>query len=145
MDEGGEFSGFRAVSPASSNCRGSQCSQVRDEKPSISGPFCLPKMPFAPISMVFLILQEILQRSVSVEDQRLGPSSSRAQSKTTLNELLDNLKLLEEEPERLSAKKCYHKEKYAWIDEVSFFPYLTASPSVIHRLYFEEVVVKISY
>ncbi|CAG03052.1 unnamed protein product, partial [Tetraodon nigroviridis] len=105
------------VSPASSNCRGSQCSQVRDEKPSISGPFCLPKMPFAPISMVFLILQEILQRSVSVEDQRLGPSSSRAQSKTTLNELLDNLKLLEEEPERLSATKCYHKEKYAWIDE----------------------------
>uniref|UniRef100_H3D2U6 Centrosomal protein 131 n=1 Tax=Tetraodon nigroviridis TaxID=99883 RepID=H3D2U6_TETNG len=84
----GELS-FRAVSPASPNNRGPQCSQ----------------------------LQEILQRSVSVEDQRLGPSSSRAQSKTTLNELLDNLKLLEEEPERLSATKCYHKEKYAWIDE----------------------------
>uniref|UniRef100_A0AAQ5XLZ4 Centrosomal protein 131 n=1 Tax=Amphiprion ocellaris TaxID=80972 RepID=A0AAQ5XLZ4_AMPOC len=38
-------------------------------------------------------------------------------SKTTLNELLDTLKLLEEEPERLSEPKCYRKEKYAWIDE----------------------------
>lgn len=57
-----------------------------------------------------------------MEDQRQGPSSSRAQSKTTLNELLDTLKLLEEEPERLSAApKCYHKEKYAWIDEVILF------------------------
>ncbi|XP_073346059.1 centrosomal protein of 131 kDa [Pagrus major] len=83
----GELSSFRAVSPALSNCRGSQCSQ------------------------------EILQRSVSVEDQRQGALSSRAQSKTTLNELLDTLKLLEEEPERLSEPKCYHKEKYAWIDE----------------------------
>ncbi|KAM6964398.1 centrosomal protein of 131 kDa [Tautogolabrus adspersus] len=83
----GELSGFRAVSPALSNCRGSQCSQ------------------------------EILQRSVSVEDQRQGALSSRAPSKTTLTELLDTLKLLEEEPERLSEPKCYHKEKYAWIDE----------------------------
>uniref|UniRef100_A0A7N8XGE9 Centrosomal protein 131 n=1 Tax=Mastacembelus armatus TaxID=205130 RepID=A0A7N8XGE9_9TELE len=78
---------FRAVSPALSNRRGSQCSQ------------------------------EILQRSVSVEDQRQGALSSRAQSKTTLNELLDTLKLLEGEPERLSEPKSYRKEKYAWIDE----------------------------
>lgn len=63
----------------------------------------------------------MLQTSASVVDQRQGPSSSRPQSKTTLNELLDTLKLLEEEPERLSAPKCYHKEKYAWIDEVSLF------------------------
>uniref|UniRef100_UPI0037E99F19 centrosomal protein of 131 kDa isoform X2 n=1 Tax=Semicossyphus pulcher TaxID=241346 RepID=UPI0037E99F19 len=83
----GELSSFRAVSPALSNCRASQCSQ------------------------------DILQRSVSVEDQRQGALSSRAQSKTTLNELLDTLKLLEEEPERLSEPKCYRKEKYAWIDE----------------------------
>ncbi|XP_040885197.1 centrosomal protein of 131 kDa isoform X2 [Toxotes jaculatrix] len=82
----GELS-FRAISPALSNRRDSQCSQ------------------------------ETLQRSVSVEDQRQGALSSRAQSKTTLNELLDTLKLLEEEPERLSEPKCYRKEKYAWIDE----------------------------
>ncbi|GAA6226551.1 centrosomal protein of 131 kDa [Lates japonicus] len=86
MTDIGELS-FRAISPALSNRRGSQCSQ------------------------------ETLQRSVSVEDQRQGALSSRAQSKTTLNELLDTLKLLEEEPERLTEPKCYHKEKYAWIDE----------------------------
>uniref|UniRef100_A0A8C7V1U9 Centrosomal protein 131 n=1 Tax=Oncorhynchus mykiss TaxID=8022 RepID=A0A8C7V1U9_ONCMY len=54
---------------------------------------------------------------MSVEDQRQGAPSSRAQSKTTLNDLLDTLKLLEEEPERLSEPKSYHKEKYSWIDE----------------------------
>uniref|UniRef100_A0A3B3Z275 Centrosomal protein 131 n=1 Tax=Poecilia mexicana TaxID=48701 RepID=A0A3B3Z275_9TELE len=63
--------------------------------------------------------QDLLQRSVSVEDQRHGAPSSRPQSKTTLNELLDTLKLLEEEPEKLSEPRCYQKEKYAWIDEVS--------------------------
>ncbi|CAB1433966.1 unnamed protein product, partial [Pleuronectes platessa] len=78
---------FRAVSPSFSNRRGSQCSQ------------------------------EALQRSVSVEEQRQGAPSSRAQSKTTLNELLDTLKLLEDEPERPAQPKSYHKEKYAWIDE----------------------------
>ncbi|XP_058261969.1 centrosomal protein of 131 kDa isoform X2 [Hemibagrus wyckioides] len=60
---------------------------------------------------------QILQRSVSVEDQRQGAPSSRAHSKTTLNDLLDSLKLLEEGPERLSEAKSYRKEKYAWIDE----------------------------
>ncbi|KAJ3607857.1 hypothetical protein NHX12_024908 [Muraenolepis orangiensis] len=84
-----EVTSFRAVSPALSNRRGSQCSQ------------------------------EILQRSVSMEDQRPGPaSSSRALSKTTLNDLLDTLKLLEEDPEKLSEpSKGYHRDKYAWIDE----------------------------
>uniref|UniRef100_A0AAQ4Q948 Centrosomal protein 131 n=1 Tax=Gasterosteus aculeatus aculeatus TaxID=481459 RepID=A0AAQ4Q948_GASAC len=85
--EFGELSSFRAVSPDVSNCRDSQCSQ------------------------------EILQRSVSVEDQRQGALCSRAPSKSTFNELLDTLKLLEEEPQRLSQPKCYSKDKYAWIDE----------------------------
>uniref|UniRef100_A0A8C6Q7L3 Centrosomal protein 131 n=1 Tax=Nothobranchius furzeri TaxID=105023 RepID=A0A8C6Q7L3_NOTFU len=63
------------------------------------------------------VVQEVLQMSVSVEDQHQGAQSSRAQSKTTLIELLDTLKMLEEEPERLSEPRCYQKEKYAWIDE----------------------------
>uniref|UniRef100_A0AAR2J016 Centrosomal protein of 131 kDa n=1 Tax=Pygocentrus nattereri TaxID=42514 RepID=A0AAR2J016_PYGNA len=87
---------LRAVSPAVSTRRGSHCSQ------------------------------EILQRSVSVEDQRQGVSSSRAHSKTTLNDLLDSLKLLEEEPEGLSEDKSYRKEKYAWIDEDGTSNSLTA-------------------
>ncbi|XP_054625101.1 centrosomal protein of 131 kDa isoform X2 [Dunckerocampus dactyliophorus] len=81
-----DFSCFRAVSPPSSNHRGSQCSQ------------------------------ELPVRSLGGEDQRQAASSSMA-SKSTLNDLLDTLKLLEAEPERLSQPKCYSKEKYAWTDE----------------------------
>ncbi|XP_028332100.1 centrosomal protein of 131 kDa isoform X2 [Gouania willdenowi] len=72
---------FRAVSPSLSNHRDSQCSQ------------------------------DVLQRSVSVEDQQQQPHG--APSKTTLHELLDTLKLLEEEPQRLSVPK----EKHVWVDE----------------------------
>uniref|UniRef100_A0A8C1Q387 Centrosomal protein 131 n=1 Tax=Cyprinus carpio TaxID=7962 RepID=A0A8C1Q387_CYPCA len=72
---------------------------------------------FHPLSHKNPFRLEILQRSVSMEDQRQGASSSRAQSKTTLNDLLDTLKLLEEEPERLSEPKSYRKDKYSWIDE----------------------------
>lgn len=53
------------------------------------------------------------------EDQRQAVQSSRPQSKTPLNELLDTLKLLEEEPAGLSEPRGYQKDKYAWIDEVS--------------------------
>ncbi|XP_029943460.1 centrosomal protein of 131 kDa isoform X2 [Salarias fasciatus] len=52
------------------------------------------------------------KRSVSVEEQRRGASS-----KTVLNELLDTLKLLEEEPEQLAESQSRRKDKYAWIDE----------------------------
>uniref|UniRef100_A0A8C6Q7K3 Centrosomal protein 131 n=1 Tax=Nothobranchius furzeri TaxID=105023 RepID=A0A8C6Q7K3_NOTFU len=77
---------------------------------------------YLPGSCIYLfvclfVVQEVLQMSVSVEDQHQGAQSSRAQSKTTLIELLDTLKMLEEEPERLSEPRCYQKEKYAWIDE----------------------------
>uniref|UniRef100_A0A673K1V8 Centrosomal protein of 131 kDa n=1 Tax=Sinocyclocheilus rhinocerous TaxID=307959 RepID=A0A673K1V8_9TELE len=77
--------------------------------------------------------QEILQRSVSMEDQRQGVSSSRAQSKTTLNDLLDTLKLLEEEPERLSEPKSYRKDKYSWIDEDGDSNSLTTDNVERHR------------
>uniref|UniRef100_A0A671ND79 Centrosomal protein of 131 kDa n=1 Tax=Sinocyclocheilus anshuiensis TaxID=1608454 RepID=A0A671ND79_9TELE len=77
--------------------------------------------------------QEILQRSVSMEDQRQGASSSRAQSKTTLNDLLDTLKLLEEEPDRLSEPKSYRKDKYSWIDEDGDSNSLTTDNVERHR------------
>uniref|UniRef100_A0A671N6T0 Centrosomal protein of 131 kDa n=1 Tax=Sinocyclocheilus anshuiensis TaxID=1608454 RepID=A0A671N6T0_9TELE len=78
-------------------------------------------------------IQEILQRSVSMEDQRQGASSSRAQSKTTLNDLLDTLKLLEEEPDRLSEPKSYRKDKYSWIDEDGDSNSLTTDNVERHR------------
>uniref|UniRef100_A0A8C2GPY0 5-azacytidine-induced protein 1 n=1 Tax=Cyprinus carpio TaxID=7962 RepID=A0A8C2GPY0_CYPCA len=77
--------------------------------------------------------QEILQRSVSMEDQRQGASSSRAQSKTTLNDLLDTLKLLEEAPERLSEPKSYRKDKYSFIDEDEDSNSLTTDNVERHR------------
>lgn len=49
----------------------------------------------------------------------MGPARDRAKSRATLDELLDTLKLLEEEPEPLPRPKAYHKDKYAWIDEVT--------------------------
>lgn len=94
---------LRAASPVDSVCRGSQCSQ------------------------------EILQRSVSMEDQRQAAPSSRTQSKTTLNDLLDTLKLLEGEPERLSEPKSYRKDKYAWIDKDGDSNSLTTDNVERHR------------
>lgn len=49
---------------------------------------------------------------------------SRAKSRATLDELLDTLKLLEEEPEPLPRPKAYHKDKYAWTDEVTVGSFL---------------------
>lgn len=48
-------------------------------------------------------------------------AASRTQSKVTLNELLDTLKLLEEEPELLPQPKPCKEDKYAWIDGVTTF------------------------
>ncbi|XP_074081034.1 centrosomal protein of 131 kDa isoform X2 [Macrotis lagotis] len=43
-------------------------------------------------------------------------TTSRPQAKVTLNELLETLKLLEEEPEQLIQPMINKKEKYSWID-----------------------------
>nr|XP_019591264.1 PREDICTED: centrosomal protein of 131 kDa [Rhinolophus sinicus]XP_019591266.1 PREDICTED: centrosomal protein of 131 kDa [Rhinolophus sinicus] len=56
----------------------------------------------------------------------VGPAGSRAKSKATLDELLDTLKLLEEEPEPLPRPRAYLKDKYAWTDEEDDASSLTA-------------------
>ncbi|XP_037680722.1 centrosomal protein of 131 kDa-like, partial [Choloepus didactylus] len=61
--------------------------------------------------------QDVSSQDVAREDPVAGgPAECRAKSRVTLSELLDTLKLLEEEPKPLSCPKAYHKEKYAWID-----------------------------
>ncbi|XP_043353494.1 centrosomal protein of 131 kDa isoform X2 [Dermochelys coriacea] len=61
--------------------------------------------------------QDVNSRELASEElQTVVTATSRAQSKVTLSELLDTLKLLEEEPELLSQPKLYKKDKYAWID-----------------------------
>uniref|UniRef100_A0A8C0K4P8 Centrosomal protein 131 n=1 Tax=Canis lupus dingo TaxID=286419 RepID=A0A8C0K4P8_CANLU len=55
-----------------------------------------------------------------------GPAQSRAKSRVTLDELLDTLKLLEEEPEPLPRPRAYRKDKYSWTDEEDDASNLTA-------------------
>ncbi|XP_078257511.1 centrosomal protein of 131 kDa isoform X2 [Rhinoraja longicauda] len=60
--------------------------------------------------------QDVRLRETPAEEQETM-ASSVAQSKTTLNDVLDTLKLLEKEPELLPEPKVYKGDKYAWIDE----------------------------
>ncbi|XP_010211025.1 PREDICTED: LOW QUALITY PROTEIN: centrosomal protein of 131 kDa, partial [Tinamus guttatus] len=72
-------------------------------------------------------LQDVSCRETGGEDLEMAvTAASRAQSKVTLNELLDTLRLLEEEPELLPQPKLFKKDKYAWIDGESDSNSLTA-------------------
>ncbi|NWX94147.1 CP131 protein, partial [Nothoprocta pentlandii] len=72
-------------------------------------------------------LQDVSSREPGGEDlEMVATAASRAQSKVTLNELLDTLRLLEEEPELLPQPKLLKKDKYAWIDGESDSNSLTA-------------------
>ncbi|EPY84623.1 hypothetical protein CB1_000462004 [Camelus ferus] len=58
----------------------------------------------------------------------VAPTEGRAKSRATLDDLLDTLKLLEQEPEPLPRPRAYLKDKYAWTDEV------TVGPGTIHAV-----------
>uniref|UniRef100_A0A663M773 Centrosomal protein 131 n=1 Tax=Athene cunicularia TaxID=194338 RepID=A0A663M773_ATHCN len=61
--------------------------------------------------------RDVSSRETGGEDlETVVTAVSRAQSKVTLNELLDTLRLLEEEPELLPPPKLFKKDRYAWID-----------------------------
>ncbi|XP_048653417.1 centrosomal protein of 131 kDa isoform X2 [Marmota marmota marmota] len=51
--------------------------------------------------------------------EMVGPTRSRVKSRETLDELLDTLRLLEEDPKPLSHPRVYHKDRHAWMDEDS--------------------------
>ncbi|NWU71510.1 CP131 protein, partial [Pterocles burchelli] len=62
-------------------------------------------------------LQDVSSREMGGEDLEMTvTAASRAQSKVTLSELLDTLRLLEEEPELLPPPKLFKKDRYAWMD-----------------------------
>ncbi|NXE82845.1 CP131 protein, partial [Cochlearius cochlearius] len=62
-------------------------------------------------------LQDVSSRETGGEDlETVVTAASRAQSKVTLSELLDTLRLLEEEPELLPPPKVSKKDRYAWMD-----------------------------
>ncbi|XP_061471748.1 centrosomal protein of 131 kDa isoform X2 [Rhineura floridana] len=61
--------------------------------------------------------QDVSSGKMTNEDlETIITAASRAQSKVTLNELLDTLKLLEEEPELPPQPRASKEDKYAWID-----------------------------
>ncbi|NWZ39617.1 CP131 protein, partial [Brachypodius atriceps] len=62
-------------------------------------------------------LQDVSSRGTGNEDLETAVAAgSRAPSKVTLNELLDTLRLLEEEPELLPPPKLLKKDRCAWMD-----------------------------
>ncbi|XP_015735611.1 centrosomal protein of 131 kDa isoform X1 [Coturnix japonica] len=62
-------------------------------------------------------LQDVSSREMGGEDlETVVTAVSRDPSKATLSELLDTLRLLEEEPELLPPPKLFKKDKYAWVD-----------------------------
>lgn len=64
-------------------------------------------------------LQDANSRDVASQDlEVVGPAGGRAKSRATLDELLDTLRLLEEEPEPLPCPRAYHQDKYSWTDQV---------------------------
>ncbi|XP_062936677.1 centrosomal protein of 131 kDa isoform X1 [Cynocephalus volans] len=72
-------------------------------------------------------LQYVCSQARASEDlERVGPTRSSAQSRATLDELLDTLRLLEAEPEPLAHPRAYHKDRYAWTDEEDDTSSLTA-------------------
>ncbi|XP_066421915.1 centrosomal protein of 131 kDa isoform X3 [Molothrus aeneus] len=72
-------------------------------------------------------LQDVSSRETGNEDLETAVAAgSRAPSKVTLNELLDTLRLLEEEPELLPPPKLLRKDRYAWMDREPSSNSLTA-------------------
>ncbi|NXH05177.1 CP131 protein, partial [Loxia leucoptera] len=72
-------------------------------------------------------LQDVSSRETGNEDLETAVAAgSRAPSKVTLNELLDTLRLLEEEPELLPPPKLLKKDRYAWMDREPSSNSLTA-------------------
>ncbi|NWS61773.1 CP131 protein, partial [Chunga burmeisteri] len=72
-------------------------------------------------------LQDVSSRETGGEDlETVVTAVGQAQSKVTLNELLDMLRLLEEEPELLPPPKLFKKDRYAWIDREPSSNSLTA-------------------
>ncbi|NWI75475.1 CP131 protein, partial [Dryoscopus gambensis] len=72
-------------------------------------------------------LQDVSSREMGNEGLETAVAAgSGAPSKVTLNELLDTLRLLEEEPELLPPPKLLKKDRYAWMDKEPSSNSLTA-------------------
>nr|KAF6415320.1 centrosomal protein 131 [Molossus molossus] len=87
------------------NNTGASCPAACPEDPCPPAPDCSPEHQQLPEDKPQAAAGEATETS----------SACRA----TLDELLDTLRLLEEEPEPLPRPRAYHKDNYAWTDEVT--------------------------
>ncbi|NXN33529.1 CP131 protein, partial [Nycticryphes semicollaris] len=109
----------RNVSPASSVTKANNTEAnfhpvaVEPEESGLADPSSVPSRDLGAEDE----LQDVSSRETGGEDlETVVTAVSRAQSKVTLNELLDTLRLLEEEPELLPPPKLFKKDRYAWVD-----------------------------
>ncbi|OXB81049.1 UNVERIFIED_CONTAM: hypothetical protein H355_004979 [Colinus virginianus] len=86
-------------------------------EPEASGPAELSSTPSQDRGVEDKLQQDVSSRETGGEGlETVVTAASRAQSKVTLSELLDTLRLLEEEPELLPPPKLFKKDKYTWVD-----------------------------
>ncbi|XP_027811351.2 centrosomal protein of 131 kDa isoform X2 [Marmota flaviventris] len=79
-----------------------------------------PCLPASDSSSEHQLSPEDKPQDMASEDvEMVGPTRSRVKSRETLDELLDTLRLLEEDPEPLSHPRVCHKDRHAWMDEDS--------------------------
>ncbi|XP_057572714.1 centrosomal protein of 131 kDa isoform X15 [Hippopotamus amphibius kiboko] len=99
--------------------------QLLEAKPQVSAQPFLPSLPS--FGSRAHLLQDASSQDVAGEGlEAVGPAGNSAKSRATLDELMDTLKLLEQEPEPLPRPRAYHKDKYAWTDEGDDASSLTA-------------------
>ncbi|XP_063208408.1 centrosomal protein of 131 kDa isoform X5 [Chroicocephalus ridibundus] len=103
----------RNISPASSITKANNAVAAEPEESSLADLGSMPSRDPGTEDK----LQDVSSRETGGEDlETVVTAVSRAQSKVTLNELLDTLRLLEEEPELLPPPKLFKKDRYAWVD-----------------------------
>ncbi|XP_065591406.1 centrosomal protein of 131 kDa isoform X7 [Cyrtonyx montezumae] len=107
-------------SPASSIIKANNanaCFHSVAAEPEASGPAELSSTPSQDRGVEDKLQVSVSSRETGGEDlETVVTAASRAQSKVTLSELLDTLRLLEEEPELLPPPKLFKKDKYTWVD-----------------------------
>ncbi|NWI59048.1 CP131 protein, partial [Calyptomena viridis] len=119
----------RNVSPSSSLTKANNAeanSHLAAAEPDGSGLTALGSMPSQDLRAEDK-LQDVSSREMGNEDLETAVTAgSRAPSKVTLNELLDTLRLLEEEPELLPPPKLLKKDRCSWMDREPSSNSLTA-------------------
>ncbi|NXR16573.1 CP131 protein, partial [Cinclus mexicanus] len=126
---GAKHASARNVSPAGSLTKANNAeanSPLAAGEPEGSSPGALDSVP-SQDPRAEEKLQDASSKEMGNEDPETAVTAgSRAPSKVTLNELLDTLRLLEEEPELLPPPKLLKKDKYAWMDREPSSNSLTA-------------------